>query len=640
VGRDEGRRASLWLFGPALAWVVLCGLGLLATVLDDAAWSAVDRRRSAPVGSERCLVCHPQEHESWHRSYHRTMTQPAQGPAVLAPFAGEHLDALGFRATMTRGARGQPHVRIERIEPDPAPDLAPDPTADGSAVPLVLDADVELTVGSHRYQQYVARIDRGGGPGELWRLPVAWHVELQRWIHINGAFLTPEGAWGDEADYLRHLSRWNDNCIFCHNTEPVPGLDAASGRFDSHVAELGIACEACHGPASAHLERHAWPLRRMLASPAGPGDASVAHPGRLSAGLHADVCGRCHGNRIAADLGAVLEHGDGFLPGRPLAEVSRPILRDAGLAGQPDHPFTARFWPDGTPRLSAYEYQALLLSPCHQDGEGLGCGDCHTMHGPDPVMQLRPDYDAGVTCGRCHAPAVLSDAAAPGGHGRHGAAVGCEGCHLPRTTYGLLEGMISHRPTRPRPQALLGRDDQPDACTQCHVDRSRAWAADALMAWAAGGDPPASVAGEASPADLHADPPGSVAGEAVAGISRVVLDLHGGDPIQRALAAHALARPHVPVAPVQRMAWLVDALEDDYPAVRWFAYRGLLRLAEHEPRVPPVLQVPQAMEDPGLRAVMIDELRAILGPGPLHDRPQLVQTLHERRDDQAIWIGE
>lgn len=552
------------------------------------------------------------------------MTQRAQGAAVLAPFAGEHLDALGFRATMTRGASGQPHMRIERIEPDPS---------QPRAAALVLDVDVELTVGSHRYQQYVARIDRGGGPGERWRLPVAWHVELERWIHINGAFLTPEGEWGEQADYLRHLSRWNDNCIFCHNTEPVPGLDRATGRLESRVAELGIACEACHGPASAHLERHAWPLRRILGGLTDAGDQSVAHPGRLPAGLEADVCGRCHGNRIAADLNAVLEHGDGFLPGQPLSEVSRPILRDATLAGQPGQPFAARFWPDGTPRLSAYEYQALLLSPCHEDGAGLSCGDCHTMHGPEPSMQLRPEYEAAAVCsGRCHTPASLSDAAAPGGHGRHGQRVGCDGCHLPRTTYGLLEGMASHRPTRPRPQDLRTRDDQPDACTQCHVDRSRAWAGDALEAWATG---------RALPPAAQATPSGPRA-ESAQDLPRVVLDLHGGDPIQRALAAHALTRAEAPVAPRQRMAWLVDALEDDYPAVRWFAYRGLRRLAEQgpEPAVTRALQLPGAMEDPGLRGVMVQELRAILGPGPLADRPQLAQALHERRDDQAIWIGE
>ena len=58
----------------------------------------------------------------------------------------------------------------------------------------LLDVDVDLTVGSHRYQQYVARIDRGGGPLERWRLPVAWHVGEARWIPMRAAFLTPDGT--------------------------------------------------------------------------------------------------------------------------------------------------------------------------------------------------------------------------------------------------------------------------------------------------------------------------------------------------------------------------------------------------------------------------------------------------------------
>jgi len=584
VALSEGRRASLWLFGPALLWLLGAVSGVGLTLLDERAWSAVDRRVSSVEGSERCLGCHRAEHASWRRSYHRTMTQRAEGDALLAPFAGETLDSLGFRATMSRNGEGRPHIRIERLEPWAEED------------PLVLDVDVELTVGSHRYQQYMARIDRGGGSEELWRLPVAWHVELDRWIHINDAFLTPEGQWGEQEDYLRHLARWNDNCIFCHNTEPVPGLDEA-GHWQSRVGELGIGCEACHGPGSAHVERHGSLLRRLLAVGDRGEDASIAHPGRLGAG------------------------GDGFLPGHPLSEVSRPIEREATLEGQSGTPFAPRFWPDGTPRLSAYEYQALRLSPCYLEGEGLGCGDCHTMHGPEPAMQLRSSYDIIAVCGDCHPSKSLSDASAPGGHGRHGAVVDCQGCHLPRTTYGLLEGMMSHRIRRPRPQDLRGRDDQPDACTQCHVDRSRAWAADALVAWAEGLEPRPPAADE---------------------LSRVVLDLHGGDPIQRALAAHALARSEAVVDPSKRMAWLVDALQDDYPAIRWFGYRGLLQLARREgiSEVVERLDDPGVMDDPGLREVLVQELRARLGPGALEADPERLQALHERRDDRAIWIGE
>ncbi|MCA9718351.1 MAG: hypothetical protein KC468_27010, partial [Myxococcales bacterium] len=186
---SDGARARRWLYGPAIAWFALVGLGLLATALDGDAWGSLDRSRSAVAGSSACRSCHPAAYESWRRTYHRTMTQRAGPPeVVLAPFAGESIDYLGFRATLTGGAA--------------APRIVITPAGGG---PPTLEADVVMTVGSHRYQQYLARLDRGGGPEEVWRLPVAWHIGERRWIHLNAAFLEPEGAHGDASEYLRHL---------------------------------------------------------------------------------------------------------------------------------------------------------------------------------------------------------------------------------------------------------------------------------------------------------------------------------------------------------------------------------------------------------------------------------------------------
>jgi len=589
---------ALGLFGPALVWVVVVVVGLVRTASDLEAWGPVDRREAAVVGSEACGVCHPAQVASWRQTYHRTMTQPAAGAAVLAPFAGESLVYQGFRATMTRTGFGLPHLRVEAV--------------DGG--PPLLDVDVALTVGSHRYQQYVARLDRGGGPGEMWRLPVAWHLGERRWMAMNAAFLEPEGEPGDADDYLRHFGRWNDNCILCHNTQPVPGLvDMAKGTgeamgFASRVGEFGIACEACHGPAGAHVERQGDPARRLLG---GAGDPAVAHPGRLTPGDESGLCGRCHGNRIAADVGAVLREGDGFLPGEPLASVSRPIFADSRVGGSEETPFAARFWPDGTPRLSAYEYQGLLQSPCHQGGApgGLGCNHCHDMHGDEPDMQVRAGRKRADGCVGCH----TQDAS----HGGH-RTVDCQGCHMPRITYGLLEGMISHRVSSPDPGAWVGRHDQPDACTQCHVDRSRRWAAEQLPRLGLAG----SRAGEEASEELWAP--------------RVLLDLHGGDPVQRGLAAHALARAEVPVPAAIRLAWLVDALEDGYPAVRWMAWRAMQRLAG--PELGGVLADYDPHAEAALRVPAVDALRARLGPGPLTEAQRL--ALEARQDTTLLSIGE
>lgn len=588
------------LFGPAVVWVVAAVVGSLVAVTDDAAWVAPDRHGAPIVGDDGCRECHGQQWSTWYASYHRTMTQEApQG--VLAPFAGERVTALEFTAEMTRDADARPRMRIT--------------DAQGG---VLLDAVVELAVGSHRIQQFVARIDRGGGPGELWRLPMAWHIGESRWLHLNDAFLAPDGAPGEPADFLRHLSRYNDNCLFCHNTEPVPGRQP-DGSFESHVGQWGIACEACHGPASFHVARQDAMLRRVWS--AIDDDTSITHPGNIDGARADDICGRCHGQRIGHDITAILEHGDGFVPGEPLERVSRPIFRDS-IVGDDALNFAARFWPDGTARLSAHEYQAHLMSPC----EALTCGTCHDMHGDEPSMQLRGQWDPVATCTGCH---TDLDAAVPQAraHGGHGAATTCVDCHMPRTTYGLLGGMISHRITSPDPAASIGRHDQPDACTQCHVDRSRAWAAGAMGA----------LGLASSPAGVPE------ADEAWA--SRVVLDLHGGDPIQRALAAASLARPEPPVASRVRLQWLLDALADDYPAVRWIAWRGAkvlageLVVADDEGFADEL-----AAFDPAApleqRLAAWNGLRRRMGGGVFDEQPERRELLEARRDATAIWIGE
>jgi len=605
------RWPTIWLFGPAIAWALVAAAGVMTTAADERAWGAVDRRASEVVRSDTCARCHPDEHASWRASYHRTMTQEARGGAVLAPFAGEHLDYLGFRATMSRGEGGAPHLRVSALD-DPA------------AAPL-LDVDVVMTVGSHRYQQYLARIDRGGGPAEVWRLPVAWHPGEGRWIHLNAAFLEPEGGQGEADAYLRHLSRWNDNCVLCHNTAPRPGR-RDDGRFETSVGELGIACEACHGPASAHVERHQNPLRRVLAGTGlegQDGDGSIAGPARLDAGLESAICGRCHGNRIARDVAAVLREGDRFLPGTDLAAHSRPIFADSTLGDPPSAPFGERFWADGTPRLSAYEYQGLLLSPCFAEGRagGLGCGECHTMHGGEPSMQLRADRQGDAACRGCHATGEV-----PATHGGHsGAEVGCVECHMPRTTYGLVQGMMSHRITSPDPAAWIGVGDPPDACTLCHVDRSRSWAASAMAGLGLRGSEPARAPAEEE-----------------AWASRALLDLYGGDPLQRGLAAHAIARPRVPVPASARLPWLVDALEDEYPAIRWFAIRGLRELAGAAGRgdLAPLLADFDFLGEAAGRVDAVDAIRQAIGPGPFAGAAERAERLTHAQERQILWIGE
>jgi hypothetical protein len=471
---------------------------------------------------------------------------------------------------------------------------------------------------------------------------------------MNGAFLTPDPQPAPALarhDYERHVTRWNDNCVFCHNVAPNPGKRAGTGgpHFDTQVAELGVACEACHGPGLQHARANANPLRRYALHLSGAPDPSIVNPARLAPERALDVCGRCHGQRITDDVEAFLRRGDPFVPGDDLALFSAPLWHDTTLHGEAV--FAARFWPDGTPRLTAYEYQGVLQSPCAQRG-ALTCLSCHGMHEGDPRGQLRPDKLGAAQCTQCHA--ELAASGAQRAHARHPAPAAlpsCVDCHMPSVVYGVLDVHPSHRIELPDP-ARDAAAQRPDACTLCHVDKTRAWASrqrDALwprsnLARAvpgAGAPPRSDVAGTDAPP--HSDATRAVPGadaslpEASAW-SEAETQLFAGDPVERALAAHALGRRAPPRTDERHAALLLEAMQHDpYPAVRHLALRALrARSGAHE--LSALLRdfIPESSPEARARSLSAARARFTLAtPAAEHAR-----ALRARAQTLAIDIGE
>jgi len=129
-------------------------------------------READYAGSNACRTCHPRQHESWERTYHRTMTQlPAEG-TVLGRFDGRALEFYG-RTALPFERGGRYFMRL--------------PLAEGGE----REAEVALCAGSHRYQQDFELV--GSEIGDAYRrLPLLWHVAEARWMHLNGVFLEPD----------------------------------------------------------------------------------------------------------------------------------------------------------------------------------------------------------------------------------------------------------------------------------------------------------------------------------------------------------------------------------------------------------------------------------------------------------------
>jgi len=514
--------------------------------------------REAPwAGSASCRSCHPDHHASWQRTFHRTMTQQADRHSVAGAFDGQ---PVTYQGVTVRPRRQGDDYYFEIDDPQ------------GGNSRLL----IERTVGSRRYQQYLARLPDGGD--NYYRLPLLWHLEDRRWVHMNGVFLGPDGL-----DFSTHLVIWDQNCIFCHNTGPVPGIEnwqqmiegqrrgaqidsARAARYRSSVAELGIACESCHAPADEHARRNRNPLRRYLLHLGGAADPTVVNPARLDPQSSADICGQCHGQRLftpQAKLVEALHLGPSYRAGERLSSHVEPLRLDSPIPrGVDPDLYRRRFWQDGTPRLTAFEYQGLMQSACFKRG-GLTCISCHSMHGGDIRGQIEPAMRGATACASCH-PAITADPATHSRHQASGSGSSCYACHLPRMVYGIMEIHRSHRIEIPDPAAAAAAH-RPDPCTSCHLDRSRQWAVENTgRLW--------------NSARPTLEPRAGVAATAVESLTA----LHTGDPVERAVAARLAGRNDSPLGAPSR-AFLVPhlllALTDEYPAVRRFAHHSLRALA-------------------------------------------------------------
>lgn len=539
-------------------------LALALAVLPLAGWAAArhldgasrDRALAATVPQEvragyatsaRCEACHPAQYASWHRGYHRTMTQYATPAAVRGDFADVTLRDGDSAVHLSR--RGDDFF-AEMVDPmwQYQVDIGQRTPAPGEAAPRALRR-ISMVTGSHHMQAYWVPGNEGNNQLSL---PFTYLFDDRRWVPRGQVFLHPP-----EQDHYDEQV-WNVSCLRCHTTagQPLALLPGGGWKIESVLGENGIACEACHGPAEAHIAANQNPLRRYWLHLRGAGDPTIVNPARIAPARGAEVCGQCHS---LTDVSEDIELGRGktYVAGGEL-EQSQPLLRplhpSPALARYVnDDPLYLRnyFWADGTIRVSSRDYSGMVESKCMQSGR-LWCGSCHSLHDSDPVNLLAAGKDSDAACTSCH-PAI---AGALEGHTHHAAASQgsrCYNCHMPYTVYGLLKGIRNHRIDSPAiTDAAAAGDARPNACNLCHVDKSLSWTAQQLARWYR--QPvPAALATDDTPA--------------------AITWLVSGDAVLRALAAWHLgwqAGPQ-PAAVGPAVPYLVTALDDPYAAVRYVA---------------------------------------------------------------------
>jgi predicted CXXCH cytochrome family protein len=541
---------------------VLRAAALLACLQLPTAESLAEEGASF-VGAGVCSTCHAAEAERWATSHHAKAMQSATPATVLGDFGDVTFDHAG---SSTRFHRSGDTLVVSTVGADGKPG----------------DFPVAYTFGVSPLQQYLIPMPSG----RFQAFGIAWDSRPkeaggQRWFHL---YPGTDPKPGDPLHWTGRDQTWNYQCAACHSTDLRKTYDLASDSYATRWCDINVACEACHGPGSVHVERAKAAAKdgrpaaatgltvRLDRTSAAQWrmklDSGIAERVAPPADHQLDTCFPCHSRRkpITGNPPTGATFLDHYLP----------ALLEPGL-----------YHADGQIDGEVFEYGSFLQSRMYR--AGVRCSDCHDPHG----LTLRARGNA--LCGQCHL-AEKFDTTAHHHHRPESTGALCVGCHMPAKTYMSIDARRDHGFRVPRPD-LSAAIGTPNACTSCHRDKTAAWAALAVAAWYPGGRHTVPHFAAA----LDAGRKGSADAE------RRLAAL-AGDRAQPAIARASALALLPPFATAVSEPAIRSAIVDASPLVRLAAARAL------GPSSSPALASAASalLRDP-VRAVRIEAARALAG---------------------------
>ncbi len=447
------------------------------------------------------------------------------------------------------------------------------------------DYPIAYTFGVYPLQQYLIAM-----PGGRYQaLGIAWDSRPkeqggQRWFHLYPDQRLPAG---DRLHWTGRDQTWNYMCADCHSTGLTKSFDLAANSYATKWSDVDVSCEACHGPGSRHVawaRSHSGGLSEqdrmglvawLKATDNGHWEMNpatgIARRTEPLASAELDACAACHSRRKVI--------AEAPVAGTALLEAYLPAYLEPGL-----------YHADGQIDGEVFEYGSFVQSRMHD--AGVTCSNCHDPHS----LALRAEGNG--LCAQCHMPAKF-DVAEHHHHQAGSAGAQCVNCHMPAKTYMVVDRRRDHSFRVPRPDLSVAIG-VPNACTQCHTDRSAEWAAHAVAEWFPNGRQTTPHYGLA----LHAGR--TAATDAEQRLDALILD-RSQPGIARGSALLLLGRY---ASPASRSA-VTAAIADPDPLVR----AAVPRMLPASPSRTVVQAVAPLLSDP-VRAVRIETARALSGVNP------------------------
>ncbi len=377
------------------------------------------------IGRTSCAQCHQEQAEKFVGSHHDKAMEIATEASVLGDFNNQTIEHFGTTSRMFRDGE---RFMINTEGPDG----------------LMNDYEVKYVFGFTPLQQYMVEIEppadnANGEIGRVQVLRVSWDTQGERWFYLSPPDVNEKLSPGDPLHWTGITQNWNTSCAECHSTNLQKNYSVTTNTYHTTFSEIDVSCEACHGPASLHVElanqrgifwdrNHGYGLAKLK---------SISNVPQVQA------CAPCHSRR-----GTVKE---GYQPGCNFDDYySLQTLTDPV------------YHVDGQIRDEDYVYGSFLQSKMYHNG--IRCSDCHDPHSAKLI------HTGNQVCTSCHQHAGGKYDSENHHHhkmGTQGAA--CINCHMATTHYMALDGRRDHSFRVPNPQ-LSVETGTPNACTACHLE--------------------------------------------------------------------------------------------------------------------------------------------------------------------------
>jgi len=403
------------------------------------------------VGASQCSACHQSQSEAWQGSHHDMAMRHAKADAVRGDFNDA---SIVFDGQTSRFFMKADQYWVNIAGPEG----------------LFKDYQISYTFGVEPLQQYMVAFP----DGRVQLIPFAWDSRAvadggQRWFRLY----PDQKQQHQEFFWTNTGQNWNYMCADCHSTNVEKNFDVEKNTYNTTFSEINVACEACHGPASKHID---WaktadksllgagfdrnlskPVGRWVASPGKTTNMPVHGATPAGGSQQVLVCAQCHSRHTQIS-------GDDHVASGAFGDRYSLSLINS-----------RRYYPDGQVYDEDYVYGSFLQSKMNK--MGVVCSNCHDPHSAKLVLPVE------TVCLQCHQPKTYASTEHHH-HSQDSAGAQCVNCHMPSTTYMGIDSRRDHRWHIPRPDVASSLGS-PDTCLSCHEDKDSQWSDNAVKSWRA-----------------------------------------------------------------------------------------------------------------------------------------------------------